>query len=104
MASGRREGRSCTRGVWCDGRRPGTGRRHRMVDDTPRAHSWASDGRRLLARKLEAEPRARRQTRCGLPRWRPDHLAAGADVRRRVLLVLALARAADPILGLLVTR
>src|SRR5262245_61903000 len=73
-----------------------------MVDGASGSNCWASDGHRLVTRVPGAEPQAGRSTRCELPRCRPDQMAAAADLCCRVLLLLALSRAAVTIFGLLV--
>lgn len=62
---------------WWTTRLASTARPLTVIDSSPEA--------------LEIQPRPRRTTRRGLPRCRPLHLAAGEDLRGRVLLLLAFA-------------
>ena len=74
-----------------------------MVDGASGPHGFASDRHRLVIGMLGHNRRPGRSAPCGPPRCRPVHVAAGADLRRCVLLLLALSCTAITLSGLLVS-
>jgi hypothetical protein len=78
------------------------GRRHRLVDRAACADCGCSHGGRCVARGPRPQSPPGGPTRRGLRHRRLVRLAPPADLRRGVLLVLALARAPRPLRCLLV--
>ena len=88
------------RAVQPHGEGPGAGRWHRAVDGAPGAPRRRAHGRRCLRRGPRVQPAARRRRRAPHPGG-SVLLEARPAIRRRLLLVLALPRAARALPALL---